>query len=148
MNCGVIRNRQSGKEDSGEFLGIDVFFIDKVACSSDKVKLNPWGDPLVLPKVVVELENRDDGKYISYCLWKLLCVCSPLRVLICYQPNNEKVKLVKRRLENVIKQVNSTQEVLGNILIIIGNENKKEKDWGEYFYIFGWRNGKLQPLMW
>jgi len=144
MNCRVARLRPENKELSGEYLNIDAVFIDKA--EDDLIEGSKW-DPFVLPRAVVELENRDDRMKISYCLWKILCVRAPIRVLICYQSNTDKVTILKRHLEGVIWQGSLMKGTDGDLLVIIGDESAgDEASWGKYFSVFEWRNDRLEKL--
>jgi hypothetical protein len=105
-------------------------------------------DPFVLPRVVVELENDFSHQKISYSLWKILCVRSPVRVLICYQRDKEKISKLKEHLENVIWQGSLTKGDGGDLLIIIGDESRayKVERWREYFTVYEWRNDRLEKI--
>jgi hypothetical protein len=79
LHCGVSRKRvEIQNQESEEYLNIDFMFFDKRDYDSDRS---------VLPRTVVEHENSFDKNKIEYCLWKILCVRSPIKVLICYQRN-------------------------------------------------------------
>ncbi|HPD60365.1 MAG TPA: hypothetical protein PKV48_01205, partial [Thermodesulfobacteriota bacterium] len=98
MDCYVIRRRPENKDDSGEYLNIDAMFIDKGAYEFKAEN----AEPLVLPEVAVELENSYTHDKIAYCLWKTMCIRTPLKVLICYQSNEENVTRLKFHLEKVL----------------------------------------------
>ena len=144
INCYVIRRREE-KEHSGEYLNIDAFFIDK----AEYALKHKW-DPFVLPRAVVELENEGDPDIISSCLWKILCVRSPIRVLICYQPDADGVQTLSKHLEDVIWQGSLMRGEDGDLLVIIGNQTVKAElgdwEWREYFTIFEWRNDRLAKI--
>ena len=145
MNCFVARRRPENKETSYEYLNIDAVFIDRTEYDLTK-KESEW-DPFVLPRAVVELENRSDRMKISYCLWKILCVRAPIRVLICYQSNPNRVIALKEHLENVIWQGSLMKGTDGDLLVIIGDESSwSEASWGEYFTVFEWRNDRLEKI--
>ncbi len=149
MNCHVARRRPENKESSGEYLNIDAVFIDRA--EYDLIKKERGWDPFVLPRAVVELENRYVIEKISYCLWKILCVRAPIRVLICYQRNTDKVTTLKRHLENVVWQGSLMKGTDGDLLVIIGDDQKFRKikglpPLGEYFSVFEWRNDRLEKI--
>lgn len=145
MNCYVARLRSENKELSGEYLNIDAVFID--TAEYDLIKKEGKWDPFVLPRAVVELENSYAIEKISYCLWKILCVRAPIRVLICYQSNKDKITTLKQHLEGVIWQGSLMKGTDGDLLVIIGDEGAgREGSWGEYFSVFEWRNDRLEKL--
>ena len=144
MNCRVTRIRPENREMSGEYLNIDVVFIDNAEYALTKE--SKW-DPFALPRAVVELENSYETMKISYCLWKILCVRSPIRVLICYQRNTKRVKGLKERLENVIWQGSLMKGTDGDLFVIVGDESaRSETSWGKYFSVFEWRNDRLEKV--
>ena len=144
MNCRVARLRPENKELSGEYLNIDAVFIDNA--EYDLIKESGW-DPFALPRAVVELENKHDKMRISYSLWKILCVRSPIRVLICYQSSRDNVTKLKQHLERVIWQGSLMKGTEGDLLIIVGDESSwSEASWGEYFSAFEWRNDRLEKI--
>ena len=141
MGCEVTRRRPGDKDRSGEYLNIDAFFVDKAAFENKP----PEYDPFVLPLAVVELENSDEVNKITYCLWKILCIRAPIRVLICYQSNNVKIKELRQQLERVIQNGGLMKKDNGDLLVIIGDESKKEwkSYFDEFFSVFMWQNDKL-----
>ena len=155
MNCHVARlRREKEKEkDSGEYLNIDAVFIDNAKYGLikeygfiEKEEESEW-DPFVLPRAVVELENSYDIKKTSYCLWKILCVRVPIKVLICYQKTKDKVATLKQHLEDVIWRGSLMKGTDGDLLVIIGDESVgEEAPWREYFTIFEWRNDRLRKI--
>jgi len=144
MNCWVARLRPEDKARSGEYLNIDAFFVDNAAFNP-KNKLTGY-DPFVLPRAVVELENSFDINKISYCLWKILCIRAPIRVLVCYQSDSTEVQKLRQHLEEVIQAGSLMKDTTGDLLVIIGNESVKE--WKSYFRetfsAFEWRNDRLE----
>ena len=152
MNCHVAMLRPGNKALSGEYLNIDAVFIDNAEYALTKE--SEW-DPFALPRAVVELENRYEIMKISYCLWKILCIRSPIRVLICYQSNTNKAIALKEHLEKVIWQGSLMKGTDGDLLVIIGDESvpkssPAEMSWGEYygkyFSVFEWRNDRLEKI--
>lgn len=146
MNCYVARLRPENKELSGEYLNIDAVFIDNA--EYDLIKESGW-DPFALPRAVVELENSYDRMKSSYCLWKILCVRAPIRALICYQRNTDKVVTLRQHLENVIWQGSLIKGTDGDLLVIIGDDSTLDKtSWscGEYYTVFEWRNDRLEKI--
>ena len=147
MNCVVVRSRQkSTKEDpSGEYLDIDAFYFDR----SDydlAIGIGDDDDPFALPMAVVELENSFDTNKIAYCLWKILCVRAPIRVLICYQKNIDKKLSLAKHLEDVIWQRSLLNGDDGDFYIIIGNDKKGDSDWEDYFSVLEWRSDRLEKI--
>jgi len=147
MKCYVVQRRPHIKNESWEYLKIDAFFIS----NSDYERLNKktkkgW-DPFVLPQTVIELENSNDKNKISYCLWKILCIRAPLRVLICYQNGTIKVSRLRKHLEGVIRQGRLMKGAEGDLLVIIGDDSVKEDaKWDEYFCTFQWQNDRLEKV--
>jgi len=140
LYCGVSGRKPdtSGQEESEEYLGIDFMFFDKKDYNEETS---------VLPRVVVEHENNPSKKKIEYCLWKILCVRSPLRVLICYQPNANKIESLRKYLEVGVWEGNLMKGDNGDLLIIIGDqnlENKRDLEWNEYLQVFEWRSDSFK----
>lgn len=128
------------KKQSREYLNIDFIFFKKIDYDEDNY---------VLPEIVVEHENSYERDQIAYCLWKLLCIRSPLRILICYQNDIDKLESLRRYLEAIIRENNLMNSDYGNILVVIGDLSLDERDdcqWNEYFRVFQWRNNALGPL--
>jgi len=154
MNCRVVRLRPDDKERSGEYLNIDAVFIDEAEYDLVEKEKIEW-DPFVLPRAVVELENSSKSMKISYCLWKILCVRAPIRVLICSQSNKDEVITLKEYLERVIWRGSLIKGTEGDLLVIIGDESVSKSwapgvPWGEYygkyFSVFEWRNDRLEKI--
>ena len=146
MNCQLARIRSENEDESGEYLNIDAMFIDDAAYILPEKKYDEY-DPFVLPRVVVELENSRKIDKISYCLWKILCVRAPIRVLICYQKDADKITTLKHNLEDVIWQGSLMKESDGDLLVIVGDDGlREEASWEEYFSIFEWRSDKLEKI--
>ena len=125
---------------------LNIWIVDNA--EYDLIKESGW-DPFALPRTVVELENNYDRMKISYCLWKILCVRAPIRALICYQRNTDKVITLKQHLENVIWQGSLMKGTDGDLLVIIGDDSALDKaSWscGEYFTVFEWRNDRLEKI--
>lgn len=141
INCEVTHLRPKDKARSGEYLNIDTFFVDKEAFQN---KADDY-DPFVLPAAIAELENSYDIDKISYCLWKILCVRAPIRVLICYQSNSGKVKELRQHLEKVIQDGQLMKEDNGDLLVIIGDESviNYKSYFNEFFSVFIWNNDGL-----
>jgi hypothetical protein len=102
--------------------------------------------PFSIFRGVVELENSYDIKKICYCLWKILCVRSPIRVLVCYQSNKNNVRALEKGLEKVIWNGSLMKGSDGDLLIIIGSDSAKTEDWGKYFTVFEWKNDRLEKV--
>ena len=89
MNCYVARSRLSPKkEDRATNTWISTPFSSTIGIT---ICLPMMRIPLTLPSAIVELENSYDNDKIAYCLWKLACIRSPIRVLICYQKGKEAI---------------------------------------------------------
>ena len=144
MNCRIARRRLKAKEPSGEYLNIDAVFFDDAEYDLSGEER----DPFVLPRAVVELENRFDPQKISYCLWKILCVRAPIRALVCLQDGNDKVAALKQQLENVIWRGSLTKGTDGDLFVIIGDESVvgNKAPWSDYFSVFEWRNDRLEKI--
>lgn len=151
MGCySRMRRKRAGKgEDSGEYFNIDAIFFDLK--SYDRLKSDKDYDPFVLPQMAVELENSYDLDKISYCLWKLFCIRSPLRILVCYQERKNGPRIVQERLSAVIKKGRLAEGDSGQLLVIVGDDTVGEEEdvsWEEYYTAFEWRNGSLQRIHW
>ena len=144
IGCHIAGKNSEVKKYSGEYLNIDAMFIDNSAYD-DWLYPEDW-DPPVLPSAVVELENQYDIKWITYCLWKILCIRAEMRVLICYQSNTEKVESLRKYLEETIRNRNLMKDVKGELLVIIGNSSQENSPWKDYFNIFDWQNEHLDKI--
>ena len=101
----------------------------------------------VLPVVVVEHENSTNTDKVAYCLWKILCIRSPVKVLICYQRNKEDIALLRQKLEDVIWKESLMTGSNSDLLIIIGDESIfEDSEWRDYFNFFEWRNDSLTEI--
>ncbi|MDD5691725.1 MAG: hypothetical protein PHP10_00950 [Candidatus Omnitrophica bacterium] len=155
-NCHVVcitSNDSAIKQESGEYLNIDAMFFNTSDYQkqvylkvNNKIDFDPW----VLPAVIVEHENAGSGKEkIAYCLWKLLCIRSQLRVLICYW---DSVDGIREFLENTIIEGGLAEGLIGELLIIIGDRLKDKVLWHDradinnYFSIFQWKNNRLDKF--
>lgn len=147
MNCSVIRSRQiSTQEDpTYKYLDIDAFYFNKVDYYLP-IGFGDDEDPFALPEAVVELENSFEIKKIAYCLWKIICVRTPIRALICYQKGIDEVELLAKHLENVIWQRGLLKRDNGDLFIIVGNDKKGDSEWEDYFSVFEWRNDRLEKI--
>lgn len=153
IGCRVACRDQNDRENSGEYLNIDAMFFDNSAYESRAyldVKEKTNYDPRVLPLVVVEHENAgSDNDKIAHCLWKLLCLRSQLRVLICYQEDIDKMR---KFLENTIRVGKLAEGLIGELLVIIGDSSKDDVPWEKrddiknYFKVFEWKNNYLEKF--
>lgn len=141
-------------ERSGEKFTIDAVFVDDLAYRvhigtiwTGGAKGEEYG-PLALPAVVVELENDDDPYKICYDLWKVLSVRAPVRALVCYQTGEEKIASLRKQLEVVIWDGGLMKGTDGDLLVVIGDEdkNKKRAAWKRYFSAFEWKGDKLEKV--
>ena len=140
----MTRKRPEDDEYSGEYLNIDVLFLS--LDSYTDWDSDTW-DPPALPLVAVDLENNLDVGKITYCLWKILCIRAPLRILICYQATARDVSLLRRELEDVIKQWNLMRDSPDELLVVIGDESKSnDEPWVEYLKVCEWRDSKLREM--
>jgi len=150
MNCVVVRSRQKSTQKApsdviDKYLDIDAFYFDR----SDydlPIGVGDNEDPFVLPKAVVEMENSFGKNKIAYCAWKILCVRSPVRALICYQKGMDKVTALAKHLEDIIWQKGLLNGDKGDLLVIIGNDKKGESEWQDYFSVFEWRSDRLEMV--
>jgi len=139
------RSHPNNGEYSGEYLNIDAIFIPEAFYDSkwEKGRSKDW-DPFVLPAVAIEFENSYDYSKIMYCIWKMICLRTSLRVLISYQANAENVVLLKTYVEKEISKRKLMEGEKGDLLIIIGDDTKGDEiTWEEYFKIFLWKGQKL-----
>jgi len=151
MNYRVVSRHSESKLDSGEYLGIDVMFLDKTKYSPTR-EMGVW-DPFILPSAVVEHENDYSHEKIAYDLWKIACIRTELKVLICYQAGWEQVDSLRKGLENIIISNGLMSKDNGELLVIIGDGKEGDKkwaagtpDWRSYLNVFQWNN-KLVPVL-
>jgi len=140
IHCYVQSKFLEEKNDTGEFLNIDAMYFNKG-------EINDWQSeyaPQTLPVVVIEHENMDLTQKIEYCLWKILCIKAPLRILICYKNDNREIHNLKDSLEKLIKKIKVSNDE--DILVIIGNKEKENSTWDEYFNCYEWEQNKLQEF--
>ncbi len=149
----VISGDSKLKGDSGEYLNIDAMLFNRSDYEKQvyqKVKQKDNYDPWVLPAVIVEHENKDSGiEKVTYCLWKLLCIRSKLRILVCYGNN---INTIREYLEETIKEGELAEGLMGEVFVIIGNTLRDKYPWEsrddikKYFSIFEWKNHQFQKL--
>ncbi len=132
----VCRNKRQD-ERSGEYLGIDFVFLDP----NDEDPGREW--PKYLPVACAEHENAPNHKKIGFCLWKLLSVRSPLRILICYQPTKHEASELHEYLEHVIWRGGLMHGETGELLVLVGNEEIKTGTWQDYYAAYEWRSDAL-----
>jgi hypothetical protein len=150
LNCWIARRRPENKNEGGEYFDIDAVFFDNAHYEreKDQHRWERW-DPFVLPKAAVELENNYDFNQISYCLWKLMCIRTSVRVLVCYQNSTKDDDSLKNHLENVIRQGSLMKGAQGDLLVIIGNDGGgrgEDAPWEDYFIVHEWRGDKLSRI--
>jgi hypothetical protein len=152
VDCQVTCRDQDDNKNSGEYLNIDAMFFNKSDYTPEYQKSKTEYDPRVIPAVIVEHENEGSGEdKIAHCLWKLLCVRSGLRVLICYHKNIEEIKEFLEKTIRNSKLVNGLTD--DELFVIIGNSLKnkilweKPNDIKEYFSIFEWKNNRLERFV-
>lgn len=91
------------------------------------------------PTGVFELENSPVDDLVSYALWKVLCVRTSLRVVICYRRNaDEGSNLVRHLAEEVVQALatSTRSRLTGETLLIVGSHSDSAsfpygffKDW-------------------
>lgn len=146
MSLNPTRRRPVGNLESGENLTIDVMLFDKAAWKK-LYKRNSYYDAFILPEAVIELENIDDKIRIAYCLWKLLCIRSALRILICYQANENKIRKLIMHLRDVVTKGNLKKNDKGELFIVVGNEGVAESEsWERYWQVYEWRRGDFHRI--
>lgn len=142
------------RQESGEYLNMDAMFIEDSAY--DGWRGLPYYDPPVIPDAVVEHENSQSGTFakIQYCMWKLFCLRSGVRILICYRFGFKKIQELKNGLEMTIKKNNLAEVMGGEFVLIVGDQSKDDAFWRDrldiinYFKIFQWNNimSTLSPV--
>ena len=77
-------------------------------------------------------------------------ICSPLRVLVCYQPNADQVDRLVELLEDIILKGGLMVNDTGDLLIIIGDESMVIDDWktyfNDFFSVYRWQNNRLEKV--
>lgn len=146
INCYVVRRRPDNQNESGEYLNIDGLFIDNDAYASVLDRDNR--DPYVLPSIAVELENSLSIDKIAYCLWKIMCIRTPIKILICYQSNAKNVAQLKNYLEDIMLKGNLTKGYKAEVIVIIGNENipDEKTEWKDYYSVFEWQSNRFTKV--
>ncbi len=143
---GAYKNFERGIwQTSSERFNIDAVFINEAeyGLHVGGPKGIKYG-PFALPEAVVELENSWDSDKICYCLWKVLCVRAPVHALICYQKNADMVSNLRQRLEDIVWGSSLMKGTDGDLLVVVGNEDKQNVSWQEYFTVFEWRRDSLE----
>ncbi len=153
IDCRVTCRDKDDRENSGEYLNIDAMFFnesDYHAPGYLKMEDNTLYDPRFLPVAVVEHENEGSKKSkIAHCLWKLLCIRSSLRVLVCYHKD---IEGIRELLENTIRDGKLTEGLTDGLVVIIGDSSKDDVPWEKrddirnYFKIFEWENNHLKKF--
>lgn len=152
MNSRVCRKRYNKRGNNGEYLNIDAMFIKNLAYNIKNDYDSKNWDPPVLPDVVVEHEHENKGKII-YCLWKIMCIRSKVRVLICYQKNEKEIKSLIKSLEKPIRQRKLMEEDKGDLIVIVGNSERDKSKWErrsdilKYFSAFKWQDNGFKKYL-
>jgi hypothetical protein len=91
------------------------------------------------PVGVFELENSPVDDFVSYALWKVLCVRANLRVVFCYRSNaNEGARLVRHLGDEIMQamEIESRAGLTGETLLVVGSRSETAtfpygffKDW-------------------
>ena len=103
-------------ETKQEYLGIDV-----MAFEGDKD--TPWRYPVA----VFELENSPHDDRVAYALWKVMCIRSRIKVMICYRKNSEDGnELVRKLRKDVIGSLGlkDRSSLQGDTMVIVGTKDK------------------------
>jgi len=158
LDCRVACRDNSDNKNSYEYLNIDAMFFDEFAYdyrTSGYRETETEYDPRVLPAAVIEHENKGYGAEskvkdkIAHCLWKLLCIRSDLRVLICY---HEDIDGLRKFLENTVNAGKLAKRLTGELFVIIGDCSRDGDSWERredienYFKIFELRNDQLEEF--
>jgi hypothetical protein len=144
-DCYVAMRREEVGDDecSGEYFDIDALFIDNKEYENEN---NNW-DPFVLPSAAIELENNPRHDKIAYCMWKILCIRTQLRVLICYQGSSNKISDLISCLTQVISKGNlleGNNNNDGELLVLVGDDSlPEETEWIDYYSIYEWEGNRL-----
>jgi len=115
-------------ETKQEYLGIDV-----MAFEGDKD--TPWRYPVA----VFELENSPQDDRVAYALWKVMCIRSRMKVMICYRKNSEDGNgLVHKLRKDVIDSLGLIDKTKldGDTMIIVGTRD--ETPAFPYGFFKGW----------
>lgn len=149
--CSVTCRDQNDKKNSGEYLNIDAMFFNESDYHTPaylKMEDKALYDPRVFPAAIVEHENEGSKKgKIAHCLWKLLCVRSQVRVLICYHKNIEEIR---KFLENTIRNGKLAEGLTGELLVVIGDSSRNDDPWEKrddienYFKVFKWKSNRIE----
>jgi hypothetical protein len=132
---------KEANRESYEYLTIDAMLFDLGKYKNDNQ------DPLIIPSLILEHENDDKHKRIKYCLWKLLMVRSPIRVLICYQGDQSKIKDLISELAGTVIDGQLMESERGELLVLIGNQDYKEDDtWKDYFTVLRWQGSGFKTV--
>jgi len=102
---------------TSEFLGIDV------------MAFLPDAKTWCFPVAVFELENQTDTDRIAYNLWKVLCVRTKLRGVICYADQPEDAPELIRSLQREIIQalaISERMQLSGETFVVVGNRGDVE----------------------
>ena len=149
MNCYVAQLRKKNEGYSGEYFNLDAVHLD-IGKNTLVHPDNDW-DPFVLPKAIIEHENNYDKEKIAYCFWKLLCVRSPIRVLICYQKEQGGVGDLIKYLQMVEWNGSLTRGDTGDFILIIGDESTEGLKPSDYFTVYEWQINqfvKVEEIEW
>lgn len=103
-------------EPKQEYLGIDVMAFDGGGDT-------PWKFPVA----VFELENSPHDDRVAYSLWKVMCIRSRMKVMICYRKNSEDGNLLVQRLKTEVIDSMGLKDrygMEGDIVIIVGTKDE------------------------
>ena len=111
-----------------EFLGLDVVAFEPAG-------QRRWRFPVA----VFELENSAADDRVAYSLWKVLCVRSQLRVVVCYRRDSgEGARLVRHLAAEVARamEIPERTALTGETLVVVGSRDETKtfpycffKDW-------------------
>jgi hypothetical protein len=99
--------------EHGEYLALDV--------TAFRAGKGRWHFPIA----VFELENGDENR-IAYSLWKVLCVQTTLRIVICYRQFSSDIPgLVQFLHQDIIAPMDTSerQHITGETLLVIGGRD-------------------------
>jgi hypothetical protein len=143
----TIAKHNKHRPDGGEYLSIDVtVFENRTWESWKKQDFVPKGyDPFVVPAAIIEHENGSDTDYKAYCLWKLCCHRSRIRLLICYERDDNVAKLM-RKLTSTVRRGKLMDRSVGELFVIVGREGTPDDiSWRDYFRAFRWSGQAFDP---
>ena len=148
LTCQAVGWRAAGKghkldllpKVGQEYLGIDVMAFSETTTER-------WPFPLA----AFELENSQRDDRVSYSLWKVLCLRSPLRVVFAYRPDWEQGReLVQTVCQDVIGSlpIHKRTTLEGQTVLVVGNRGEGDTfPWGYFkFWMLDTNLGRFEKL--